>query len=379
MSSVLTRSIIFIGVGLCGCRQVKELMDKGYEGFLLNTSETDFQLVGEVPEHRKYKIPDAGGVDKKRELAFELFGSRIEEISTYILKANSSFQHYVFVFSTGGGSGSGGAPALAQHFGTIFSEEEKGKTVSIIATNPDEKDGYEALGNAIECIKYIETECDAIKSKIYIDNSQMDKFSINTQVADLIDGLMNLPMVDVDVDTKVMEREGMKKADDEEALALWRIDGCVNMAIINTEDKEKKEVVEPVVFMPQYSKKPLKVAVSIAKGAKIDAPTVREELIKVIGQSGTDIKAGYNDSRVSYAYSFGHKAPKAMLDKIDGMMTNIKNNIVFEEEEELTFSDVPRKVTDLFGSVQTKTKKSTGSPFGSKGSPFGGSRLSSKR
>lgn len=207
----------------------------------------------------------------------------------------------------------------------------------------------------------------------------MDKFSINTQVADLIDGLMNLPMVDTNVDTKVMEREGMKKADDEEALALWRIEGCVNMAIINTDDKEKKEVVEPVVFMPQYSRKPLKVAVSIAKDAKIDAPTVREELINVMGQSGTDIKAGYNDSRVSYAYSFGHKAPKSMIDKIDGMMTNIKNNVVTDEEDEIDFSGISRNTTSLFGSVQTKPKKSTGSPFGAKGSPFGGAKLSSKR
>lgn len=372
MSAVLTRSIIFIGVGLCGCRQVKELMDRGYEGFLLNTSETDFQLIGEVPEHRKYKIPDADGVDKNRELALELFGNRLEEISTYILKANSSFQHYVFVFSAGGGSGSGGSPALAQHFGMHFDEEEKGKTVSIIATLPDEKDGWIAINNAKACIRDIETQCDRIKSKIYLDNSQMDKFSINAQLVDLIDGLMNLPNVDEEIDTKVLEREGMKQSDDKEALALWRTEGCVNMAIINQEDSNK-EIVEPIVFMPQYNKRPLKMAVSISKGAKIDAPLVRQELINVLGHNGSDIKSGHNETGLSYAYSFGLKAPKSMMDKLDAMLTVIKNCVAKEDEgEEINFEFESVSVTDIFGTKVKTTTTTKGSLFGnSKGSLFG--------
>lgn len=394
MSTVLRKNIIFIGVGLCGCRQVKELMDRGFEGFLLNTSETDFQLVGEVQENRKYKIPDADGVNKNQEKALELFGSRIDEISQYVLKDHSSFQHYVFVFSLGGGSGSGGAPALAQHFGYTFMQEEKNKTVSIIGTSPDEKDGLEALENARNCIARIENEYDAITSKIYLDNSAMkDKFAINSQVADLINGLMNLPKVDDNVDIRALERNGMKQADGEEALSLWRIRGCINMAIINPNktinagiNEEDTGIVEPVVFMPHYNKKPVQMAVSASPTLKLDGDNgevLRQELIKTLGQYGSDIKAGYNDTEISYAYTFGHATPQSLITNINNMIENIEKNISTEEEAPLDFGNSNKGFNTLFGQKATKPTTPTTSPFAkitknSSGSPFGKSQTLGK-
>lgn len=395
MSAVLRKSIIFIGVGLCGCRQVKELMDRGFEGFLINTSETDFQLLGsDISEKRKYKIPDADGVDKKREKAFEIFGNRIDEISTYVLRDHSSFQHYVFVFSLGGGSGSGGAPALAEHFGYTFEAEGMDKTVSIMGTNPDEKDGLEALYNAKDCMSFIENHCSHITSKIYLDNSTMkDKFAINTQIADLIGGLMSLPKVNEEVDIKTLERNGMKQSDGEEALALWRTKGCINMAIINPNKPQAKDgeeetgIIEPVVFIPPYNKKPIKMAVSASPTLKLDGDNgevLRQELIKALGQHGSDIKAGYNDSDVSYAYTFGHATPQHIIDNLNKMIENIENNVSTEEEEILDFGSKGKGLDALFGQSKAKSNSTAGSPFAkltgnSGGSPFGKSKTLGKR
>ena len=393
MSTVLRKNIIFIGVGLCGCRQVKELMDRGFEGFLLNTSETDFQLVGDVQENRKYKIPDADGVNKNQDKAFELFADRLDEISQYVLKDHSSFQHYVFVFSLGGGSGSGGAPALAEHFGYTFEEEGRNKTVSIMGTLPDEKDGLEALENAKRCMHRIENEYGHITSRIYLDNSTMkDKFAINTQIADLVSGLMNLPKVNEEVDIRALERNGMKQADGEEALSLWRVRGCINMAIINPKKVNKPEsedtgIIETVVFMPQYGKKPIQMAVSASPTLKLDGDSgevLRQELIKTLGQHGSDIKAGYNDTEISYAYTFGHKTPQSIVNKLNEMIKNIIDNVVEEEEEELNFGGLEDGYKNLFGQTAPKKTGASVSPFakitgGTGGSPFGKSKTLGKR
>ncbi len=367
-SNKLAGDVLFIGVGLGGCRLTNSLQKLGYECYYINTATGDFDNLEDVDINMTYPIPKSKGCDKNMELAFNFASDYISDIHNKIDSSYRKYTHIVFLFSLGGGTGAGIAPSLAQFFASQYGDS---KSISLFGILPEKLDNAKSAQNALTCLKYIEEQCDGVKSKILLDNSQEDKFEINYQFAKQIDNLLALPEVQVD---KV--QANMKSADERETLSLLSTEGYVYIARIDAPTGKQGDnepyIIEGINYIPEPETKDCKeIAVSLSIENIHDFNP--EHLIKCFGRPLSDVKAGINDSDTSYAYVFGTSLPQLVVDKLNEWLDEFEEEKKNVENKTVVFDNKERGILK-----KEISKKSSTNPFAKKSIPLSNNPFAGK-
>lgn len=350
----LAGDILFIGVGLGGCRVVNAIQLKGYECYYINTAIGDFDALTDVANDMVYPVPKAKGCDKDMDLAMEMVGEYIDDIYNKIYSNYSKYQHIYFVFSAGGGTGAGSAPAMAEYFARTFAGT---KTVGLIIILPSKDDNALSSANALRCLQYIEENCPSVTSKILLDNEQEDKFVINSAFADQIDNLLSLP------ENNVQQTRVLKSADERETLGLLATKKYIHISTISAPSKKSGSTEPYIIESVKYIPKPdvrecVSIAVSISESTQEDFNP--DNLYKCYGRPIGDIKAGFNNSSVSYAYVFGTEFPTYLPERYNQWLDEFEEDKNSVELKKANFGNVAKRD---FLNRQTKTAITTSSPF----------------
>lgn len=348
----LAGDVLFIGVGLGGCRLVNSIQQLGYECYYINTAIGDFDALVDVDTDMTYPIPKSKGCDKNMALAYSMVADYISDIHNKIDSNYRKYKHIYFAFSLGGGTGAGSAPAIAEFFAQQYEGE---KTVGLISILPSKSDNAISSDNALKCLKYIENSCPSITSKILLDNEQEDKFVINDAFAEQVDNLLSLP------ENNVQTSQVLKSADERETLGLLGTQGYIHIARISSPTQKSGEKEPYIINSLKYIPKPdvkncTSIAVSISQKNVSDLNP--ENLYSYFGRPDGDVKAGFNSGDESYAYIFGTEFPTYLSKRYEDWLD------MFEQEKtgvELKKASFNTKSRDFLSKPNKAVK--TSNPF----------------
>lgn len=332
-TSKIVGEVLFVGVGKGGGAIVNEIQKKGYETFYINTAIGDFEGLEQVDENMVFPIPKAKGCDKDRELAFNYIAPYIGDVHTHIMQNYAKYKHFVFVFTTGGGTGSGTTPALAQYFAA------QGKGTTLIGVLPAKNESSDAITNSIACIEEVDERCAEFSSILYLDNScSENKYNVNIQIAQQIDYLMCLSEYQVHTTLPYA-----KAVDATENLAILSTPKYMGIARVDKPYINKNKpvpqkgpyIINKIESCAEYNtgKACREMAVSISSENEEDFNA--DELINKYGKPKGDIKLGYNDTEHSFVYLFGLEPCQDIVDRLTIWEDEIK-----KEEEEQAASSV---------------------------------------
>lgn len=204
--------VLFVGVGQAGGNLVSDLMkrDRRYKGLFINTCHNDFVALDNATD--KYIIANADGTGKNRKLAKQYARNDILSIVDEIKKYPMAKVIY-FVFSTGGGSGSGITPVLMDVMKNRIKIKKK---ICGIIMMPSIYKSIQAQNNGIECWnELMQNNC--FDSLLVLDNSKAkgknSESQINESFCDLFDNFMEMstPHKDGVIDTHEIEILGTTK------------------------------------------------------------------------------------------------------------------------------------------------------------------------
>lgn len=184
----MKEKLLMVGIGGAGSNVASEFEKRGYLVQYINTSKADMPN----PKSKfKYHIPGSGGCAKNQNTALEYAKDYYEHIVNLIDNQFDS-EYVFFIFSLGGGTGSGISPIILD----ILSRKNPHKTYGVIAIMPSIKESPQSLQNALTTYKRI-TQLDNVGNVYLIDNNTVeDKFQINKKFPDLFDKFMNITNAD---------------------------------------------------------------------------------------------------------------------------------------------------------------------------------------
>lgn len=196
----MKQNFAFIAIGQAGGNIGGEFEKRGFSVLYLNTSQEDLDVTKGV---HKYHIAGGRGSSKDRKKAKHAvnndFDSIMREIDTNI---SDKISILYIVFATGGGTGSGASPMLADlligEFDERFESEVEDnpmairKRVGLIPILPSSNDSIKAHLNSYECFREI-NEIEGLASCFILDNDKKDKMSINGEFADAFTSFITIP------------------------------------------------------------------------------------------------------------------------------------------------------------------------------------------
>lgn len=362
--SPIAGDILFIGYGRCGGAITNVMQRKGFKTMYMNTSLGDFQNLLKVDRRMIYQITNGSGCDKNRDLSLELAYNDRNKIAKHIKGNYSTFKHFVFIHSAGGGTGSAGAPAMAEYLA-----KEHGLSTSLITVLNAKSEGKPATKNSLECIQQIYNDCPNVRSKFILDNNLLDsKTEVNKQFANIIENFMFLPIVQPDIDDFKV-----KGCDETELLGLWAVEGFVGIGKLNAPnpnaaegDKQPYHIDTKLPFMAEIyhdEELPVQMAVSISSKHQEDfSSTQLRKKFNVMG----DIKVGYNKTDETYMFVFGLPHCNAIPQRLDSWLDDFEReerkikelNSVYVPKERTTDTnkvDKRKEEADVFGTVSEKS------------------------
>lgn len=142
---------VFIGVGQFGNYVARELEKLDFKVFYINSAREDLERIGALALENTHLIKGAKGFMKDRDMAKEVALENMKEMINQINSEYSNEPVLNFIFSLGGGTGSGVTPTLMKAMKNYFEY----KTINIIVTTPHEED-ITIDGNASICLTEIE-------------------------------------------------------------------------------------------------------------------------------------------------------------------------------------------------------------------------------
>lgn len=182
--------ILFECVGQCGGNIGQLLMNKGFICHFINTSNDDLNSI-KVRDDFKYHIPNAMGCNKDRKKALYFAKDYYEHITSVIDNGFPRQDIVFFVFSLGGGTGSGISPAMIDYLAKRNPHKHYGAVVILPSTNEPIK----AHVNAIECYNQLKN-IELLKNVFVLDNGYADRFDVNIEFVEAFDRLMNITTPD---------------------------------------------------------------------------------------------------------------------------------------------------------------------------------------
>lgn len=140
----MSSDVGFIGIGAAGNNIVDELSRLGMHTAALNFSSRDLEAL----EHtiNTFKIIGHEGVGHSRETAISLISNHYDAPVNFIKQNFASTNVLFFIFSTGGGTGSGSSPILAD----LIRAEFPDKAIVCVPVMPDLSESSTSLLNTLK-------------------------------------------------------------------------------------------------------------------------------------------------------------------------------------------------------------------------------------
>jgi cell division GTPase FtsZ len=183
--------IAFICIGQAGGNVGKEFVSRGYFCHFINTSNEDLRSLTNVKDEFKFHIPSAQGCNKDRRKAL-MYAKDYYSNITNVIDSTFPMQDIIFfVFSLGGGTGSGISPAILDY----MSKKNPHKHYGAIVILPSLDEPIKAQINALEAYQQL-YKIGNLKTVFELDNENGDRFAINKNFVDMFDRLVNITKPD---------------------------------------------------------------------------------------------------------------------------------------------------------------------------------------
>lgn len=183
---MIMQNNVFIGVGQFGNYVARELEKLGYKVFYINSAKEDLERIGVLGYPNTHLIKGAKGCMKDRELAKEYALDSMRDIINQVNGEYANELIYNFIFSTGGGTGSGVTPTLMDVMHSMYDY----KTINAIVVTPHEID-ITIDSNSAFCLQEIqELQKNEVINSVHIlsnDNFVNNVGKINTIFASTLD------------------------------------------------------------------------------------------------------------------------------------------------------------------------------------------------
>lgn len=179
----MKNKIAFVAVGQAGGNIGRLFEEKGYSVLYINTSQEDLNTL-ETAKY-KYHIPNGEGCNKDRHKAKQLIIDDFDNIAAEIDSKISASMIFV-IFASGGGTGSGAGPMLAD----LLIDE--GKTIGIITVLPAENESIKSHINAYECFGEL-VEIEGTGACFILDNNKGEKLELNPVFVDAFCSFVEIP------------------------------------------------------------------------------------------------------------------------------------------------------------------------------------------
>lgn len=180
----------FIAVGQAG-GNIGFLFEKsGYPVLYINTSEEDLGTLKEAKY--KHHIKGGEGCNKDRMKAKQLI---MEDFKVISRKVNDSLscEFLYIIFASGGGTGSGAGPMLADLMVGEFEDSGSQTSVGIITILPALNESLKANINSYECFNEL-TQIEGLSSTIILDNDRLDKMALNHKFVKSFCSFLDIPI-----------------------------------------------------------------------------------------------------------------------------------------------------------------------------------------
>ena len=178
--------ILFVGIGQAGNNVVSEVLktNKRYNGLFINTSSDDIRSIDNAKN--VFIIPAAGGTARDRDKAKDYVKNNIYSVIDEINKFPNQEVVY-FIFSTGGGTGSGITPLLIN----VLARTNPTLKINLVSILPSRDESKRAHENSLECWNEM-VKLQNVNSYLLLDNNKRDnKITINKEFAKLFNDFMN--------------------------------------------------------------------------------------------------------------------------------------------------------------------------------------------
>lgn len=181
--------ILFVCLGQAGSNIGQLFSNLGYNCLFINTSNDDLET---IQAKHKLHIVGAFGCNKDRQKALNYAKDYYTTI-TDVIDNKFPLQDLVyFIFSLGGGTGSGLSPIILD----IITHKNPNKHYGAIIILPSIKESIKSQINAVEAYKQV-TNIEKLRSLYVLDNNNLDKFEINKQLVKMFDQFVNITNPDV--------------------------------------------------------------------------------------------------------------------------------------------------------------------------------------
>lgn len=179
----MKKKISFVAVGQAGGNIGQLLEKRGYSVLYVNTSQEDLDTLESAKF--KYHISGGEGCNKDRHKAKQLVMDDFDNIAREIeakVKADMVF----VMFASGGGTGSGAAPMLAD----LLIDE--GMTVGVITIIPGAGESVKSHINSYECFTEL-TQINQTAACFILDNGKGEKLGLNADFVDVFTTFLDIP------------------------------------------------------------------------------------------------------------------------------------------------------------------------------------------
>lgn len=320
-----------IAVGQAGGNIGKSLKSKGFDVVFINSSKGDLDTLG-IDKDRKYHIANGLGSAKDRDTAKQVAKNDFENINKFINDTLGEKELYYIISSTGGGTGSGISPTLANIFTKALN-----KSVGLIAILPSNKDTLQAKINSYEYLKEI-TDIEDLCGCFILDNEQKkDIDHINKRFVNLFNKIFDYK--------KYETAKG--NIDEAEILKLLKTKGMINIAGCKNNESTKQliEDIKNGIFAPIENDGVIKY-LGLSKGIKFEENMFFEQVGKYLD------KFENTNKEYTLAISSGLTLPLKRIETLKEDISKEKDTIIkLNTEKDIKLEDI-----DFLN--KTKNKKS---------------------
>lgn len=270
-----------------------ELTNKGFISYFINTSIVDLNTLSDIKDEYKYHLPTATGCNKDRKKAMQYAYDYHKHISNIIDKKFATQDIVYFIFTMGGGTGSGISPLLIDY----MSRKNPDKHYGAIVILPSNAEPILALSNAVDAYNEL-IKIPNLKNIFMLDNNYGNKFTLNSKFVSMFDQLMCLSTPDkrgvIDeaelehlisckgyvlmsyIDLVSIDNRNYKDCLQESKIFAPTMKGCKYIALY-TKDELSPDMLENIVGIPRdtYVGYNGKVNFMVATGMKIEEERIR--------------------------------------------------------------------------------------------------------
>lgn len=334
----MKNKIAFVAVGQAGGNIGRLFEEKGFSVLYMNTSREDLDTL----DHAKFKyhISDGEGCNKDRRKAKQLIVDDFDNIAAEIeskIKADIIF----VVFASGGGTGSGAGPMLAD----LLIDE--GKTIGAVTILPAPDESVKSHINSYECFSEL-TEIAGIGACFIVDNANGEKLGLNSDFVENFTAFLEIPANHKSI------KGNIDKAEIEETLKAHGM-----AVVVRLKARESAEVIQAIkdnAFAPLEADRAVKYIT-----ASMSGNVNMSDLEKAIGTPIDNFQT-FNDEETICCIS-GLTYPQTRLDEVYNKVSENKElikknlaatretglkkdvNFLFDEEPEKRKNEAPKPKT----------------------------------